>query len=81
MTKNAKEFVLDMGGGGMNREEANSEAKPMLEKWRDQKDQIEKEARKNGLWKDMGLDSNNKLYKDIDFDAKEKLKNIQFWLL
>lgn len=81
MTENAKEFVLDMGGGGMNREEANSEAKPMLEKWRDQKDQIEKEARKNGLWKDMGLDSNNKLYKDIDFDAKEKLKNIQFWLL
>ncbi|MBC8539081.1 hypothetical protein H8693_09065 [Christensenellaceae bacterium NSJ-63] len=65
----------------MNREEASREAKPMLEKWRDQKDQIEKEARKNGLWKDMGLDSNNKLFKDADFDAKEKLKNIQFLLL
>ena len=38
MTKNEKEFVLDMGGGGMNREEANSEAKPMLEKWRKQID-------------------------------------------
>ena len=32
MTENAKEFVLDMGGRGMNREEANREAKPMLEK-------------------------------------------------
>ena len=73
--------MLDMGGGGMNREEASREAKPMLEKWRDQKDQIEKEAIKNGLWKDMGLDSNNKLFKDADFDAKEKLKNIQFLLL
>ncbi|MFR2203716.1 MAG: hypothetical protein ACLS6Q_07815 [Christensenellaceae bacterium] len=61
----------------MNREEANREAKLVFEKWRKQKDQIEKKARKNGSWKKIGLDSNNELFKDIDFEAKEKLNSIR----
>ena len=61
----------------MNREEANREAKLVFEKWRKQKDQIEKKARKNGSWKKIGLDSNNELFKYIDFEAKEKLNSIR----
>lgn len=74
-------YTLDMSGGGMNREGAYREKKLVFEKWRERKDQIEKEARENGLWKDIALASNKEIFKDIDFNAKEKLKNIQFLLL
>ena len=49
MTENAKGFVLDMSGVGMNSEGAYREKKLVFEKWRERKDQIEKEARENGL--------------------------------
>lgn len=81
MTENAKGFVLDMSGVGMNSEGAYREKKIVFEKWPKRKDQIEKEARENGLWKDIALASNKEIFKDIDFNAKEKLKNIQFLLL
>ena len=49
MTENAKGFVLDISGLGMNREGAYREKKLVFEKWPKRKDQIEKEARENGL--------------------------------
>ncbi len=58
----------------MNREEANKEAKKIYDKWLQAKEEIEKEARKQGFWQNIGLDTNNHLFKEIDKEAKDKLK-------
>lgn len=58
----------------MNRVEANKEAKKIFEKWCKDKEKIEKEAKENGTWQTVGLDSNNHLFKELDNEVKEKLE-------
>lgn len=60
----------------MNKTEANREAKNIYKKWQQMREQIEKEAKENGTWKNAGLDSNNHLFESIDAEAKEKIKNL-----
>ena len=57
----------------MNREEANKEAKKIFEDWQKEKKKIENEAKRKGIWSNVGLDSNNHLFKKIDEEAKSKL--------
>ena len=61
----------------MNREEANKEAKKIYDKWLKSKEEIEKKAKKEGTWRNIGLDANNHLFKEIDKEAKEKLKLLE----
>ena len=60
----------------MNKEEANKEAKKIYEEWQKKKQQIEKEAKEKGTWKNDGLDSNNHLFNKIDLEAKKKLEEL-----
>lgn len=60
----------------MNKAEANEEAKRIYNHWRSQHEQIEKEAKENGTWQTVGLDSNRHLFKSVDAEAKEKLKKL-----
>lgn len=60
----------------MNKQEANREAKKIYENWQKKKQQIEKEAKEKGTWKNVGLDSNKHLFKKIDKEAKEKLEEL-----
>ena len=43
----------------MDRTEANVEAKKIFDKWNEKTNEIEKKAKKDGIWKKEGLDSNN----------------------
>lgn len=61
----------------MNREEANKEAKKIYDKWRKDKEEIERKAKEKGSWATSGLDSNNHLFKKIDEEAKKKLKELE----
>ena len=61
----------------MNREEANKEAKKIYDKWLKSKEEIEKKAKKEGTWRNIRLDANNHLFKEIDKEAKEKLKLLE----
>lgn len=58
----------------MNKAEANKEAKKIYDKWCKQKDRIEKEAKKEGKWKNTGLDSNNHLFEELNKKTKEQLQ-------
>lgn len=60
----------------MNKEDANKEARKVFEQWQKKKHRIEKEAKENGTWNKDGIDSNNHLFKEIDAEAKAKLKSI-----
>lgn len=60
----------------MNKEEANKEAKKVFEDWQKKKEKIEKEAKQKGIWSNVGLDSNNHLFKKIDEEAKKKLEEL-----
>lgn len=61
----------------MNRTEANKEAKKIYEKWRKEKDAIEKKAKEDGTWQSTGVDANNHLFKELDNEVKEKLKKLE----
>lgn len=61
----------------MNREEANKEAKNIYDKWIKTKKEIENKAKEDGSWSNVGLDSNNYLFKEVDKEAKEKLKELE----
>lgn len=52
-------------------------AKEIFEWWKSECERIEKEAKENGTWNDYGLDSNNHLFKALNDEAKEKLKNLK----
>ena len=58
----------------MNKEEVNRKAKKVFEDWQKKKEKIEKEAKQKGIWSNVGLDSNNYLFKEIDEEAKRKLE-------
>lgn len=61
----------------MNREEANKEAKKIFEDWQNEKKKIENEAKRKGIWSNVGLDSNNHLFKEIDEEVKRKLDSLK----
>ena len=70
-------MVLDIGGGRMNKVEANKKAKEVFDEWIEEKEAIEKKAKADGTWNKVGLDSNNHLFKEVDKKAKEKLDKIK----
>ena len=61
----------------MNKADIDKQAKKIFEQWQAKRNQIEQEAKENGTWVDSGFDSNNHLFKDIDDEAKEKLKALK----
>ena len=56
--------------------ESIAKAKQIHEYWLSERERIEREARANGTWQDVGLDANNHLFKEIDAEVKEKLKQL-----
>lgn len=52
-------------------------AREIYEQWKAKREQIEREAKANGTWKKIGLDSNNHLFKDVDKMAQEQLKALK----
>lgn len=70
-------MALDIGGGRMNKAEANEKAKKVFEEWVEEKAAIEKKAKDDGTWNESGLDANNHLFKAADKKAKEKLDKIR----
>lgn len=64
---------LGIGGGRMNKKQADIEAKKIFQESVKKAEEIEKKAKENGTWK-MGLDSNNELFEDLHKETKEKLK-------
>lgn len=70
-------MILDIGGGRMNKVEANKRAKEVFDEWIEEKEAIEKKAKADGTWNKVGLDSNNHLFKEVDKKAKEKLDKIK----
>lgn len=57
----------------MNKEQADEEARKILQTSSEKVDDIIKKAKEDGNWK-MGLDSNNSLFEDLHRETKEKLK-------
>lgn len=60
----------------MNKDEANKKARKIYEEWQKKREQIMTEAKENGTWENVGLDSNNHLFKSVDDEAKEKLEKL-----
>lgn len=60
----------------MTKDEAEIKAKKIYEDWRQKRNKIEQESKRNGTWLKSGLDSNNYLFKEIDAEAKRKLELI-----
>ncbi len=59
----------------MNKEQAKEEYLKIIREVNRKSDEIIAEAKKNGTWR-MGLDSNNDLFKEIDDEAKKKIKDL-----
>lgn len=57
----------------MNKNQADIEAKKILQESNRKAEEIIKKAKKDGTWK-KGLDSNNSLFDDLHKETKEKLK-------
>ncbi len=57
----------------MNREQANKEAEKIFDEVSEKCDEIMREAKENGTWQ-MGLDSNNHLFKEVHEEARKKLE-------
>ena len=57
----------------MNKAQADIEARKIFEESNKKADEIIKKAKEDGTWQD-GLDSNKKLFADLDNETKEKLK-------
>lgn len=68
-------MVLDIGGGKMNRQQANIEASKIFDERNRKADEIIKKAKADGTWQ-SGLDSNKGLFKKLDEETREKLKNL-----
>lgn len=59
----------------MNREQANSEAEKIFKERNLKATEIIKKAKEDGTWQ-MGLDSNNHLFDDLNIETKLKLKEL-----
>ena len=57
----------------MNKAQADIEAKKIFDERNRKAEEIIKNAKAEGTWQ-MGLDSNNGLFEDLDKETKEKLK-------
>ena len=57
----------------MNKVQADIEARKIFEESNKKADEIIKKAKEDGTWQ-AGLDSNKKLFADLDNETKEKLK-------
>nr|DAE65905.1 MAG TPA: hypothetical protein [Caudoviricetes sp.] len=77
LSKKQKNLALSTGEGQMDRTEANVEAKKIFDKWNEKTNEIEKKAKKDGIWKKEGLDSNNYLFKEINEKAKLELAELE----
>ena len=64
---------MNTGEGQMDR----TEAKKIFDKWNEKTNEIEKKAKKDGIWKKEGLDSNNYLFKEINEKAKLELAELE----
>lgn len=53
------------------------EAKKIFDKWNEKRNEIEKKAKEEGIWKKEGLDSNNYLFKEINEKAKLELAELE----
>ena len=61
----------------MNKNEANNEAKKIFEEWKKKRDEIEEEAKNRRIWQNVGLDSNNHLFKELNRITKGKLEKLK----
>lgn len=73
LSKKQKNLALNTGEGQMDR----TEAKEIFDKWNEKTNEIEKKAKKDGIWKKEGLDSNNYLFKEINEKAKLELAELE----
>ena len=62
-------------GGKMNKEQARKEYEKIIHDVNKKHEEIRKKAQANGTWL-PGLDSNNYLFKEVDNEAKEKIKEL-----
>ena len=60
----------------MNKKQADLEARKIFQEHNKKADEIVKKAKAEGTWK-MGLDSNNVLFKELDIETKEKLRQLK----
>ena len=59
----------------MNKEQARKEYEKIIRETNDKCEEIIKKAKADGTWL-PGLDSNNYLVKEVDNEAKEKIKKL-----
>ena len=59
----------------MNKEQARKEYEKIIHDVNKKHEEIIKKAQANGTWL-PGLDSNNYLFKEVDNEAKEKIKKL-----
>ncbi len=60
----------------MTKEEANIKAKEVFDWYCNQCELIEAQAKKDGVWQTIGLDSNQHLFKPLMTEVKNKLAAI-----
>ncbi|MBR5280197.1 MAG: hypothetical protein IKU26_04430 [Clostridia bacterium] len=61
----------------MTKEEANIKAKEVFDWYCSQCELIEAQAKKDGIWQNIGLDSNQYLFKPLMTEVKDKLAAIR----
>lgn len=71
-------YVIE--GEIMNKEEFNIKAKELYNEWLKKTNEIEKNAKENGVWKNYGLDTNNHLFTDLNNEYKEKMNFLKSML-
>lgn len=59
----------------MKKVEADKIAMQIIKEWNDKADEIIKQAQADGIWK-SGLDTNRDLFKELDAEYKQKLKDL-----
>ena len=59
----------------MNKKQADKEAEKIFREHNKKADEIIMNAKENGTWQ-MGLDSNNHLFKQLDKETKAKLQKL-----
>lgn len=59
----------------MTKEEANQIAKEIYKEWSKQVEEITQKAKRDGIW-EKGLDSNRRLFKELDEKTKDKLRTL-----
>lgn len=60
----------------MKEKNLDREAKKIYDEWIQRKRQIEAEAKENGTWSYVGLDSNNHLFKELNKETEKKLDEL-----